>query len=98
MVHAAVRKLAHVTEYAILAVLVARALDDAKRTMMWIAARALVLCAAYAALDEFHQSFVPSRTGAVSDVVLDTLGAAIGLRVLAYLAEPGFSSGRRLRA
>lgn len=35
-----------------------------------------VLCSmAVAALDEFHQAFVPSRTGVFHDVILDTLGA-----------------------
>ena len=32
--------------------------------------------AGYASLDEFHQSFVPGRTAAVSDVLLDTTGGA----------------------
>jgi len=33
----------------------------------------------YAASDEFHQIFVPSRTALVSDVIIDTTGGAIGL-------------------
>ncbi|MCL2544279.1 MAG: VanZ family protein [Clostridia bacterium] len=40
--------------------------------------RAVMLCAALAALDEFHQLFVPGRTGSVSDVALDTVSAALG--------------------
>ncbi len=35
---------------------------------------AIVLVAGYASLDEFHQSFVPGRTAAVGDVLIDTSG------------------------
>jgi VanZ family protein len=41
----------------------------------------------YAALDEFHQSFVPTRTPLVSDVFIDTAGAAIGLLALWLFAH-----------
>lgn len=42
---------------------------------------ALVLggCAMYAALDELHQCFVPGRTGQLSDILLDSCGAACGM-------------------
>jgi VanZ family protein len=40
---------------------------------------ALGVSAIYAALDEFHQSFVASRTGTAWDVLIDCIGAAIGL-------------------
>jgi VanZ family protein len=36
----------------------------------------------YSASDELHQVFVPSRTGQISDVLVDTSGAAIGLGLL----------------
>lgn len=50
-----------------------------------LAAIAVVGC--YAALDEYHQSFVPGRTAAVSDVLLDTVGGiaaqvVVGLVIL----------------
>ena len=35
-----------------------------------------MIVAGYASLDEFHQSFVPGRTPAVTDVLLDTTGGA----------------------
>lgn len=78
-IHGAVRKLAHVVEYAILGALVVRALDLPRRSLESISVRALLLCGLFAGLDEFHQSFVPSRTGALSDVLLDTFGAALGV-------------------
>ena len=38
-------------------------------------AAAMGLCAVLAALDEFHQLFVPGRDGKLSDVLIDTCGA-----------------------
>jgi len=40
--------------------------------------RAVILCAALGALDEFHQYFVPERAALISDVLLDTVGATLG--------------------
>jgi VanZ family protein len=65
------RKLAHLTEYAILGLLLARA------TRRPIAA--VVLTAAYAATDEVHQTFVEGRHGTPRDVAIDTLGALVGV-------------------
>lgn len=95
--HAVLRKLAHVTEYAILAVLTCRALDDGTRTRGTVAATAFALCAAYAALDELHQSFVPSRVGSPLDVALDAGGVACGI-TLRSAARGVLSAGRRSRA
>jgi VanZ family protein len=66
-----VRKCAHITEYAILAALLYRALARF--------APALFVAAIYAALDEFHQSFVATRTASPWDVAIDCLGAILGL-------------------
>ena len=85
LAHAAIRKLAHVTEYAVLALLVARALDRPWRTRDAIAAIALAFCAVHASLDEWHQTFVPSRVGCVADAFLDTFGAALALALLAFV-------------
>ena len=93
--HALVRKLAHVTEYAILAVLVFRALERAERAAVASALGALAFCALYASLDELHQSFVPSRGASSLDVALDTLGAALGLAVRLALPAGWLSAGRR---
>jgi VanZ family protein len=69
------RKLAHLTEYAILGALLARAVGAA-----WIA---ILLGALYATSDEAHQHFVRGRHAAWYDVVIDTVGVTIG--VLAWL-------------
>lgn len=68
----------HVTEFAILMVLVTLSIDACtnRRTManLWVAAG---ICAVYAASDEWHQTFVPWRGGIVSDVFIDCGGVAI---------------------
>ena len=83
----AVRKCAHLTEYAILALLVWRARrkpfrGDARPWLWAHAAEALWVAVFYAASDEFHQTFVPSREGCVRDVVIDSSGAVLGLGAL----------------
>jgi VanZ family protein len=94
-----IRKLAHLTEYAILAALLWRALRGGTRWQVkmsillfltWIA------CAIFAASDEFHQSFVPSRTSSPIDVMIDVTGALIGLAICWFFARrksaPAFAS------
>jgi VanZ family protein len=82
-----VRKCAHLTEYAILAWLLWRAIRKPIRgdTRPWRWSEAFLvvgLVALYASTDEFHQTFVPSRQGSVWDVLLDTTGAAVGMLFL----------------
>ena len=82
-----VRKCAHLTEYALLALLLWRAIRKPvkadTRPWRWPEARlALGLVVLYSATDEFHQTFVPSRQGSVWDVLLDSTGAALGLLLL----------------
>jgi hypothetical protein len=66
------RKLAHVAEYAVLALLLARAVP---------LGAAFALGVAYAAGDEFHQRFVAGRHGALRDVAVDAFGVVLGLLV-----------------
>lgn len=83
----AVRKAAHVTEYAVFAWLVWRVRRRPVRneTRPWQWRDALVawaVVAAYAVSDELHQALVPPRQGSPWDVLLDALGGALGLLVL----------------
>jgi VanZ family protein len=101
-IHMAVRKGAHLTEYGLLGLLAARAL---RLTLAISTARAallsLALVLAVSATDEFHQSFLPSRTGVISDVGIDLTGGALGvwLLILAHRAAgvgpPAAVPGRR---
>ena len=69
-----VRKLAHATEYAILALLWFGALGSKPQ--------AVVIAFLYACTDEFHQLFVPGRAGLFTDVLIDTSGAAAVMLVV----------------
>lgn len=80
-----IRKSAHLTEYAILALLCWRALRGSVIAGPWQweqAGIALGLAFLYAITDEVHQSFVKSRMGSGWDVVIDTCGAMLGLLLL----------------
>ena len=80
-VHFLVRKAAHFSEYGLLALLAARAFRTSQKEKLrrrwWLAAFAFVACAAL--VDEYHQSFLPSRTGTIYDSLLDTAGGAAAL-------------------
>ena len=81
-----VRKAGHFTEYAILALLAARAFRTSSRELLrsrwfWVS---LFVVVAYSLSDEFHQSFVPSRTASIYDSFIDSLG---GLTALVSVAS-----------
>jgi VanZ family protein len=71
----ALRKLAHVTEYLILTLLLLRALRRSGIARALPAAAVAAL--AYACSDEWHQSFVPGRTATPRDVAIDGIGIAL---------------------
>lgn len=84
--HFLIRKSAHLTEYTIFSLLILRAIRAGRREwkLSW-ALQTVLMVAAFASLDEFHQSFVPGRTAAVSDVLLDTVGGAAAQIVAAVV-------------
>jgi VanZ family protein len=84
-IHAAIRKAAHFTEYAVFGWLIARALRDARGWQLHHALLAVALAGTYAVSDELHQRFVPGRTAAFGDVLIDTLGAATAQVLIALL-------------
>ena len=90
-----IRKGAHMGEYAILFWLWAHALglSGAKRP----AVTALVVCAAYAASDEFHQCFSDGRGPSPVDVMIDTAGASIALGLRAAARRIGRGKGEKGR-
>jgi VanZ family protein len=81
--HFLVRKSAHFTEYFFFGLLLFRGVrgENDGWKLRW-AVCALAIAAGYSALDEFHQSFVPSRTASPWDSLLDTVGATAGQIVL----------------
>lgn len=93
--HFYIRKAGHVIGYGILSVLLFRAwratlpaMSDVKWTLRWTTI-AVLGTALVASLDELHQSFIPSRTGTIRDVVLDTCAgiAAQGIIFLWWVSR-----------
>jgi VanZ family protein len=81
--HMAVRKAAHVVEYALLGLLAFRALRLSPATPLSRAvALGLGLVVAVAAADELRQAALESRTGSIADVGLDLAGGALGVGLL----------------
>ena len=84
VVHAVTRKLARLTEYAILGFLAARAFRTSPRLAIrrrWFLI-SLGLIVAYALLDEYHQSFVPTRSASIFDSFIDMTGGLIALVIV----------------
>ena len=76
-----IKKIAHLSEYAILYTLVYRA--TRKKLLL-----SLILTIIYAATDELHQSFVPGRTAKLYDVIgFDLAGASIAAFLLWKLKQ-----------
>jgi len=80
LIHASLRNLGHWSEYFILALLLMRALRAEIPTRRQ---RSLLICSwalatLYAVGDEWHQSFVPSRSASGLDVSIDSFGAICG--------------------
>jgi len=90
-VHFLTRKVAHFVEYALLALLAARAFIPSSRVFLrraWFAASLLIVIL-YALFDEYHQSFVPTRIGSMWDSLIDITGGLTALLALRWwLARP----------
>jgi len=98
---AALRKTGHIAEYAVLALLLGRALITSWQAEGRLTTRAILqrawwvgvaAASLYAVTDEFHQTFVPMRGGHIADVLIDALSATAALGIW-YLVR-----ARKLRA
>lgn len=74
-----VRKAAHMTEYAILSILIYVWLGLWQQPWWKKSLEAFCIAIPYAASDELHQLFVPGRAGKMGDVLIDSAGAVLGL-------------------
>jgi VanZ family protein len=97
--HFLIRKTGHVIGYAVLSILLFRAWrasvavkNNPRWSIVW-GRIALAMTALVASLDEWHQSFLPSRTGTIHDVVLDT-AAGLAAQILLFLWLRGEKSDR----
>lgn len=88
--HPYVRKLAHVTEYALLAASVSLPLYVYRIRGIGLTVFASVFCMIFAILDEYHQSFVAGRVASQTDVYIDCIGILIGvilIRILGFIGR-----------
>jgi len=76
------RKIAHATEFGVLAYLIFLALANFKLSTKKSLLFALILAFLYAASDEFHQSFVPGREMALIDFLVDATGAILSFYLI----------------
>ena len=73
----------HFTEFFILTLLTVSAVTWwRKEVTAWSIVGSMVLCIAFAASDEWHQSFIPDRFGTVQDVLIDSLGVCAAGSIL----------------
>jgi VanZ family protein len=84
--HVFVRKNAHMFNYFILSLLAYRVFSmrgglAVNKRLFW----AWFLATAFAAADEFYQTFIPGRTGKVSDIVIDNIGVLLGLLLISLI-------------
>ena len=89
--HVVIRKLAHVLEFGVFSVTVFRGVRGGRPgwRLDW-AVTTFFIALAFAALDEWHQSFVAVRHASIRDVAIDTLGA-----VLAQILVWAYANWRR---
>ena len=88
-IHHPVRKLAHMTEYFLLAVSVSFPLYVYGVRGLWLPILAGGFCFAFAALDEYHQSFVAGRGPSKRDVAIDSIGVLAGVLMVQFVCFIG---------
>ena len=78
-----IRKIAHLTEYLILGLLVHNLIKQYNKK--WYIA--LIICILYAISDELHQGFTPGRSPQILDVFIDTIGSITGISLLHFIIK-----------
>lgn len=73
-----IRKIAHITEYFILGILLLNVLKDYYNINIKLVIITILFCFSYAISDEVHQLFIQNRSGKFSDVLIDTSGSILG--------------------
>lgn len=74
-----VRKVAHVTEYFILTIIILCTYKIYLRKKIFL--KSFITSLFLASIDEFHQLFISGRTGQVKDILIDSIGITLGLIV-----------------
>ena len=90
LIHPLVRKLAHVTEYFLLAASVSLPLYVYRLRGIALTLIAGAFCIAFACLDEYHQTMIAGRVGSIRDVYIDSVGIILGIlavRIIGYIGR-----------
>ena len=82
-----IKKTAHIVEYSILAVLLYRAMIGSDIEKKKAIIFAILIVSLYGFTDEFHQSFTPGREPRIRDVIIDTIGGALGVLTFCKVLE-----------
>ena len=81
------RKCAHFCIYAGLSACAAVFLSTFRGKLWWKFGLTVLVSFIYAALDEWHQTFVSGRTGSFRDVMIDTCGALLGVAIVFFFVR-----------
>ena len=88
-VNPVIRKIAHFSIYMILAIFTYMFIEELnikskseKERLRKNILYTCIFCLIYAIFDEIHQIYVPGRTGKIIDVIIDTLGACMGITII----------------
>lgn len=77
-----IRKSAHLLAYCILGILIFMAIYNDVRKVNVLSIKAFIFTVLYACSDEIHQFFIPRRSCELRDVMIDSIGAIIGIVVI----------------
>lgn len=80
-----IRKSAHMFLYFVLAILLYMAVKGIRNIRDYLLA--FILTVLYAGTDEFHQLFIPGRSGEFRDVLVDSIGGLIGLLLVFLISK-----------
>lgn len=92
------RKSLHFIEFMVLAFLIYRAFSRNQRNrwdIRW-AFPSVIIGISYGFLDEYLQTFIPSRNGSILDGIIDSLGVMFALGLIAFKARKKSSDGKDL--
>lgn len=79
LLHFLIRKSAHFIAYFILGILIIRTLQIGRKINVRFIVLAFSIGVLYAISDELHQLFIPGRSGEFRDVIIDSVGASLGI-------------------
>lgn len=85
LLHTLVRKTAHFSIYLVLGALVLRAGNREGWSRKYI--YTFAICLLYAMTDEFHQLFIPGRSGQIEDVLIDSSGSCLGIFLMKHFSD-----------